>query len=271
MSTWKPDSDLMQLNRAPVGVWRDVPGQLVTVLDAALKVGRLSDGAFDIGVGDLVCAWGFGPDGGTAAAADPGQRTPAHLALDLDPSRNRVRKHAPVTLDLCGIAKGYGVDELSKVLETSGITSYLVSIDGELRAGGPKPDGSAWRVAVEKPDIGHREAAGVIDLVDASLATSGDYRHFVERDGVRYAHTIDPREHAPLLNGPAAVTVRAQTSMEADAWATAMMVLGPVRGSELASDLGLEVLFAEREGDLVPTVAPISFHRLPNPSKEKRP
>ena len=64
MSTWKPDSDLMQLNRAPVGVWRDVPEQLATVLDAALKVGRLSDGAFDIGVGDLVCAWGFGPDGG---------------------------------------------------------------------------------------------------------------------------------------------------------------------------------------------------------------
>ncbi|MDF2980296.1 MAG: thiamine biosynthesis protein ApbE [Devosia sp.] len=254
MSTWKPDSDLMRLNRAPIGTWFDVPKELATVLAAALEVGRVSGGAFDIGVGDLVSAWGFGPgkgapDSGAIAVAGAGQHLPAHLALELDPIGRRVRKHAPLSLDLSGIAKGYGVDQLARVLERQGITSYLVSIDGELRAGTPKPDGSGWRVALESPEFGHRTAAGVIEIANAALATSGDYRHVVEHRGTRYSHTIDPRRHAPLCNGPASVTVRAPSAMQADAWATALMVLGPEHGSELASGLGLEMLFAEREAD----------------------
>lgn len=249
MSTWKPNSDLMRLNRAPVGTWRKVPGQLFAVLEAAVDVGRLSDGAFDIGVGDLVSAWGFGPAAGSVSprAFGAGARVPAHEAIELDPAGRRVRKLAPVDLDLSGIAKGYGVDELARVLEAWTVSRYLVSIDGEARAGHAKPDGAPWRVALESPRIGHREAAGVITIADAALATSGDYRHFVERDGIRYAHTIDPVRRAPLIGGPAAVTVRAPTCMEADAWATALMVLGPSRGGALAEKLGLEVLFAERD------------------------
>ena len=274
MSTWKPDSDLMRLNRAPAGTWVDVPSQLATVLASALEIGRLSDGAFDIGVGDLVSAWGFGPAAGVPdpdaiAAASAGLRTPAHLALELDPIRKRACKHAPITLDLSGIAKGYGVDELARVLEARGISSYLVSIDGELRAGRPKPDGSRWRVAVESPELGHRMAAGVIEIADAALATSGDYRHFVEHRHVRYGHTIDPRQQAPLRDGPSSVTVRAGNSMHADAWATALMVLGPQRGSELASALGLEVLFAERGTDAARPMAPSPFVHYPSPKKEE--
>ncbi|KQW75618.1 hypothetical protein ASC89_22025 [Devosia sp. Root413D1] len=254
MSTWKPESDLMRLNRAAVGRWVDLPYEVATVLAAALEIGRLSDGAFDIGVGDLVTAWGFGAAAGTTdrrAIAAPGaaQRLPAHLALELDEAGQRVRKHAQVTLDLSAIAKGYGVDELARVLERFGVTSYLVSIDGELRAGQGKPDGSAWRVALESPEFGHRRAAGVIEIADVALATSGDYRHFVERDGVRFGHTMDPRRRIRLGHGPASVTVRAATAMQADAWATALMVLGPERGSEVASAQGLDVLFAEREAD----------------------
>ncbi len=199
MSTWKPDFDLMRLNRAPVGAWSSVPRELATVLASALEVGGLSDGAFDIGVGDLVSAWGFGPGAGAPdpdaiATTSAGRRMPAHLALEFDPIRRRACKHAPVTLDLSGIAKGYGVDELARVLESHGVSSYLVSIDGELRAGRPKPNGSRWRVAVESPEFGHRAAAGVIEIADAALATSGNYRHVVEYRGTRYGHTIDPRQ-----------------------------------------------------------------------------
>ena len=254
MSTWKPDSDLMRLNRVPVGDWIDIPEPLGTVLAAALEIGLASHDAFDIGVGDLVSAWGFGaaasaPDAAVIARASAVRHSPAHIALELDKGRKRGRKRVPITLDLSGIAKGYGVDELARVLEMHGVSSYLASIDGELRAGGPKPDGSAWQVAVESPQAGHRQAAGTIGIVNASLATSGDYRHFVERDGVRYAHTIDPSHQAPLKDGAASVTVLAPTCMHADAWATALMVLGPERGGALASALGLEVLFATREDD----------------------
>lgn len=269
MSTWRLGSDLMRLNRAPIGSWFDVPEELATVLAAALEVGRISGGAFDIGVGDLVAAWGFGP--GTGApdpdaidVAGAGERVPAHLALELDPIGRRARKHAPLSLDLSGIAKGYGVDELARVLESDGIVSYLVSIDGELRAGAPKPDGSGWRVALERPEFGHRTAAGVIEIAGAALATSGDYRHVVEYRGARYGHTIDPQHHAPVRNGPASVTVRAKSAMQADAWATALLVLGPRRGVELASTLGLEVLFADRHTN------PIHLDQPTTPAPERR-
>mgnify|MGYP003666413914 CR=1 FL=1 len=251
MSTWKPDSALMQLNRAPTGAWFKVPGELFAVLAAALEIGQLSEGAFDIGVGDLVAAWGFGSqsvcsDRTPLAAADTAARRPAHLCLELDHTQQRVRKLAALTLDLSGIAKGFGVDELARVLRAHGIAHFLVSIDGELRAVGGKPDGSPWRVAVEKPETGHRAVESVLELSDGAVATSGDYRHVVERDGDRYGHTMDPRRGAPLADGPASVTVMAETCMAADAWATALLVLGPRTGVELTTRHGIEALFIDR-------------------------
>lgn len=250
MSSWKPDSDLMRLNRAGTGIWHDVPSQLGMVLATALTIGRLSEGAFDIGVGDLVSAWGFGsnPAPGRPRNVDKGlPRLPAHLRLEIDTERLRVRKLTDITLDLSGIAKGFGVDELARVLHAHGIANFLVSIDGELRASGGKPDGTPWRIAVEKPNIGGREPEGILELGDGAVATSGDYRHFVNIDGVRYAHTIDPRRQEPLVDGPAAVTVLAETCMAADAWATALLILGPTTGSAIASAQGLEALFIERQ------------------------
>ncbi|PTT99879.1 thiamine biosynthesis protein ApbE, partial [Pseudomonas sp. HMWF031] len=156
MSTWKPDSDLNRLNAAPEQQWVAVPKELATVLSTALRVAQQSGGAFDIAVGDLVQAWGFGPGEPvvTPPALDaplPPVRTSASAALEVDPQRNQVRKRAPLTLDLNGIAKGFGVDELARCLEGWGITHYLVGIDGEMRARGVKPGGQSWVVALEKP------------------------------------------------------------------------------------------------------------------------
>jgi thiamine biosynthesis lipoprotein len=257
MSTWNPQSALMQLNRAPVGAWFGAPSELIHVLESAVEIGHLSDGAFDIGVGDLVTAWGFGPAAGALdpdaiAKAGASPYAPTHLSLEVDRARRRVRKHAPVSFDLSGIAKGYGVDALANVLETHDVWSYLVSIDGELRVGQHKPDGSAWKVALESPVVGRRQAATAIEIARSALATSGDYRHFIERNGTRYAHTMDPRTRRPLTDGPAAVTVRASTCMRADAWATALMVLGPARGRDLAQALDLDVLFVMHRAGRTP-------------------
>jgi thiamine biosynthesis lipoprotein len=257
MSTFRPHSNLMQLNRAPVGEWLAVPRELFDVLSAAVEIGRLSDGAFDIGVGDLVLAWGFGPaagaiDQGAISRLGNGRHTPAHLGLALDRQGRRVRKLTKLNLDLSGIAKGYGVDALAAVLEAHGLDRYLVSIDGELRAGECKPDGMPWKVALESPDEGYRRASAILEVTKCALATSGDYRHFVDHEGRRHAHTMDPRRRHPLANGPASVTVRAKTCTEADAWATALMVLSGVRGNELAAAHGLEVLVATRDSDAVP-------------------
>jgi thiamine biosynthesis lipoprotein len=160
-----------------------------------------------------------------------------------------VRKRAPLNLDLNGIAKGFGVDELARCLESFRITRYLVGIDGEMRARGVKPDAQPWVVAIEKPCRGMREVMGVMELSDASIATSGDYRHWVDVAGQSYAHTMSPTTDAPLNNALAAVTVVATSCMLADAWATALMVLGETEGPRLAQERGMDALFVMRDGE----------------------
>lgn len=250
MSTWRPESDLMRLNAAPVDEWQAVPAQLFKVLRLGLEIGRASNGAFDIGMGDAVTAWGFGPDAASPErirTAMTATRVRADERFELDARKRRVRKTAPIALDLSGIAKGYGVDRLAETLRGFGVTSGLVGIDGELRALGQRPDDTPWTLAVEAPDRTRRAPHSILSLENAAVATSGDYRHWVEVQGRRLSHTMDPRRGAPLVTSPASVTVVARTCAEADAWATALMVLGPDHGAALARKRGLDALFLLRD------------------------
>jgi thiamine biosynthesis lipoprotein len=252
MSTWKPNSALSKLNTAAPQKWLPVPSGLLTVLQSALEINLQSDGAFDIGVGELVNTWGFGPDSHQIPVNQVGQnkKQVIHVTketLEIDQAGMRVRKLSDVTLDLSGIAKGYGVDELARCLDRLGVTSYLVGIDGEMRARGFKPGHEPWAVALEKPLPGVREVMGVMELCDASIATSGDYRRFVDVAGERYAHTMHPSRGAPVHNRVAAVTVVASSCMLADAWATALLVLGEEVGVKLAQKQGMDVLFVLRD------------------------
>lgn len=252
MSTWKSDSDLMRLNRAPVGEWVCLPTEIIEVLARAIEIGRLSRGAFDIGVGDVVTAWGFGPrdaDEGTMRAALSRVHSVAHEVLDLDCVALRVRKQAPITLDLSGIAKGYAVDQMMAVLRRYEITNALVGLDGEMRACGLRPDGRPWTIALERPDYEKRAALSILELEDAAVATSGDYRHWVNIGGRRFSHTMDPARGGPLGGTLASVTVLAENCMDADAWATALMVLGVRLGAELGQELHLNAIFIERTND----------------------
>ncbi|GEO41731.1 FAD:protein FMN transferase [Skermanella aerolata] len=249
MSTWKTDSDLMRMNAAHPGLWVDLPPALMRVLGKGLEIGRASNGAFDIGLGDLTNAWGFGPQAADAGAirAHLGQvRLPAHDLLELDAEGYRARKHGNLQLDLSGIAKGYGVDRMMAVIERFGIASALVGLDGELRAKGVRADGRLWTVAIEKPDYEMRAPISVLTLQDAAVATSGDYRHWVDAGQMRLSHTMDARTGGPLNNRVASVTVLADTCMEADAWATALMVMGEADGAAFADAKGLNALYILR-------------------------
>jgi thiamine biosynthesis lipoprotein len=242
----------MRLNAAPVGAWVALPAGLMEVLRLGLEIGRASDGAFDIAMGDAVLAWGFGPAAASAdriRAALAVRRRPAHETLELDAAEMRARKHAAMALDLNGIAKGYGVDRLAGELRAQGVVSGLVGIDGEMRALGRGPDGAPWTVAVEAPDPERRTPHSILRLEEAAVATSGDYRHWVEVQGRRLSHTMDPRQGTPCLASPASVTVVAESCAEADAWATALMVLGPGPGAALAKRHGLDALFLLRDTD----------------------
>lgn len=246
MSNWKPESVLSRLNDVSPGQWVDVPESLMTVLAAALRIEAQSNGAFDIGVALEVADWGFGPHASKTpgASLDRKPREATYANLELDRTNSQVRKHAPLALDLSGIAKGYGVDCLGEVLTKAGIASWLVGIDGEMRGKGLKPDGSPWAVGHERPVPGQREIMGVIELTDLAVATSGAYRQFHDAGGRTVSHTIDPRTGQPIEGKLRSATVLAGTCMEADAWATAILVDGHWPPKGFPMPIGVEAILA---------------------------
>ena len=251
MSPWNSDSDLMRLNRAAVGTWVDLPDELLDVLACALEIHSLSAGAFDPGVGALVDAWGFGavrdtPDAEAICAAHGASSFPTDKAISIDTAAGRAQKITPLQLDLCGIAKGYAVDCMAAVLRKHGVSHALAALDGELRAVGKQASGKPWAVALEHPAAGRRAAHAVLELSDLAVATSGDYRRYLYLGGTRVAHTMDARRAAPVHNSVASVTVIASSCMHADAWATALLVAGPIEGPTIAQRFGLEALFLVR-------------------------
>ncbi len=255
MSTWNAASDLMRLNAAPCHEWLPQPPELIQVLADGLAISAATGGAFEMNLGDAVRAWGFVSDAisvDAIRAATRAPRLPANALLDLDIAGGLVRKRGPITLDLSGIAKGYGVDRLIRVLHLHGIAHGLCAIDGELRALGPQASGAAWRVSVDTPDDAARATHSLLNLTDGALATSGDYRHFVTVKGKRLSHTIDPKRGAPCIDAPASVTVLAARCVQADALATALMVMGAQEGLKFARAHSLNALFLLRDaGELV--------------------
>jgi thiamine biosynthesis lipoprotein len=251
MSTWRPDSDLMRLNAAPPGAWVDVGAELIAVLGIAAEVAAASGGAFDIGVGEAVTAWGFGPAQGHAdeAAIRAALGRPLRAEVQSDPGGGRARRLNDRRLDLSGVAKGFAVDQMAEVLRKRSVGGFLAALDGEMVADGVRPDGRPWAVALEEPDPLRRAARGVIEVTGCAVATSGDYRHRVQLGADWLSHTMDPSSGGPVRNRLASVTVLAADCARADAWATALLVSGEVDGPTIARRRGVEAIFLIRDGE----------------------
>jgi len=262
MSTWETDSDISRYNRAPAGSWQSLPSPFADVLRCALEIANASGGAYDPTVGPLVDLWGFG-------AAGRGPRIPGadeiaaararigwqRIALRGDPPE--VLQPGGTALDLSAIAKGYGVDAVAACLRAWGIDDALVDVGGELSGFGRKPDGTPWRVLVEAAPDRADDVPCVLPLDGIAVATSGVHWHRFECDGRTYAHTLDPRSGVPVERAPAAVTVIADDAMRADAWATALTVMGFEEGFAFATARGLAARFVAAEGgdDAIRTTA----------------
>ena len=254
MSTYLSDSEITRFNALPENTWFEVSNEFYSVLSTAMVVGRQSRGAYDVTIGPLVDLWGFGP----ASRADlpPGQQEIDDLLssvgqrhLRLDGEGVRVSKQTRLALDFSSLAKGYAVDKVALWLQEQGIYRYLVEVGGEMRVSGLSHRGDNWHVAIEQPDFSTRSAAATISITDSSVATSGDYRNFVELEGKRYSHSIDPRTGWPIRHDLVSVTVIHPSAMLADAWATALIVLGGEEAEAVAQEQGLAVYFIRRKGD----------------------
>ncbi|RXE48042.1 FAD:protein FMN transferase [Chromohalobacter israelensis] len=263
MSTYKPESELSRFNAAPVGEPFALSPPTAQVIDEAIEIGELSNGAFDVTVGAAVNLWGFGPDKRPDEIPSDEEIAEALEEVDfraLHLNGNRLTKTKPVYVDLSGIAKGYGVDHVAARLDALGVTSYLVEVGGEIRTRGTKPGGEPWRVAVEKPISRERSVQRVLELEDVAVATSGDYRNYYEEDGRRYSHTIDPRTGRPITHHLASVTVVAEQSSTADGLATALEVLGPKKGMDLANREDIAAYFIVKTDEGFTTELSDAFH-----------
>lgn len=236
MSQWESESVLSRFNRSLPGAWQDLPAEFCHVLAAALDIQKASAGAFDPAIGRISELWGFGTSGRTEHApdiADINALTNGHRGIEFDPAGNRARRTEGGALDFSGIAKGYAVDLAAQWLLANGVRHFLMEIGGELRGSGIRPDGQPWWVDLEAPP-GLHPLPIRIALHDLSIATSGDYRRWFENDGTRYSHSIDPVTGKPISNGVRSVTVAHRECMLADAWATALTVLGAEEAMRVA-------------------------------------
>lgn len=254
MSNWTDVSEVARINREAARRVVTVHPEVARVVAFAQRVARESNGAFDITVEPLVRLWGF--LGGTPRAPRPEEIAealdlvgPDKLRFDADAGSLHFARDG-VGIDLGGIAKGYGVDEAAEILRRARVTDALVDLSGNMIALGSAPGREGWTVGIRDPSYQQPYLARLL-LRDEAVATSGDYEQFVDAGGIRYGHILDPRTGSSA-RGLASVTVVTDQAMAADAWSTALFVLGPESARRIAherTDLGVVLIEPQANGE----------------------
>ncbi|ANW24915.1 FAD:protein FMN transferase ApbE [Vibrio coralliilyticus] len=253
MSTYRKDSELSRFNQNQTSTPFEVSPQTATVVKEAIRLNGLTLGALDVTVGPLVNLWGFGPEARPEVvptdeelAARKANTGIQHLTVE----GNLLTKDIPnLYVDLSTIAKGWGVDVVADYIQSQGIQNYMVEVGGEMRLKGINREGVKWRIAIEKPSTDERAVQEIIEPGDMAVATSGDYRIYFERDGVRYSHIINPKTGKPIRHKVVSVTVLDKSSMTADGLATGLMVLGEEQGMKIANENNIPVFMIVKTED----------------------
>ena len=250
-SNWRADSAVSRFNASRSTEWQAVPRELVEVVDFAREISRQTGGAFDVTSGPLIDLWGFGAKGRITSPPDEAAIAGAKerigwkkLEVMRDPPMLR-KSQADLEINVSALVEGYAVDDLVKRLRGEEHQDFLLDVGGELFAGCVNADGLPWQVGVQQPHAELGTVLGAMPLRDRALATSGTYRHFFEHGRKQFAHVIDPRTGRPVDHRVVSVSVVADTCLAADAWATALLVLGAVEGRALAQSAGVEAMFIE--------------------------
>ncbi|KAA8561407.1 FAD:protein FMN transferase [Pseudomonas extremaustralis] len=265
MSTYRSDSDIERFNQLPAHSCQPMPASILQLVRTGEQLSQASDGAFDLTVEPLINLWGFGPQARQVKVPDAATLAQAreqvgyqHLRID----GQQLCKDAAVEIDFNSIAAGYAVDRIAERLAALGIRSYLAEATGELKAAGRKPDGSAWRIALEEPRDDLQVAEKIINVDGFGVSTSGDYRNYFQQDGRRYSHTLDARTGAPITHQLASVTVLHPSALMADGLSTLLLILGPQQGWDYAEQHQVAAFFVMREGDGFVTRSNSAFEQL---------
>lgn len=255
LSNYRPDSVIEKFNANATTEAQPVGNEIVDLVRLAGQVSRLSQGCYDLTIKPLFDLWGFKNDELTIPDEVTLKKVLSEVGMDklevIDDS-HLLKKQSQVRVDVSSVAQGYSVEKISRVLEQYGVQNYLVEIGGELKTNGHKPNGQAWRIAVEKPLPGEQRMQKIITVpVDKPTAvmTSGTYRHYFDHNGRRYSHILDARSGQPVVHDLVAVTVLHDNPTIADAWSTALLCVGQQQGMQLANAEKLQALFIQQRGD----------------------
>lgn len=253
MSTYIDDSELSRFNQAPVSQWVLLSDDLLDILDVSEKVSMVSGGAFDITLGPLINLWGFGPTTRSTPPSDDKinqvKADIGHHFIEIDIDNKRARRQKDVEVSLSAVAKGHATDVVARFLEINAIHNYMIEIGGELKIRGVNQRNTHWKIGIEKPALGRTGVVQAVTGDNIAIATSGEYRNYYEENGVRVSHTLNPVTGKPIQHKLASVTVVTEFGGYADAYATALNVLGPKQGYQLAQKEKLAAFFIVSEGD----------------------
>lgn len=246
LSHWQADSAITRFNESPSTAWTAVPPELVEVVELSQQIGADTDHALDVTLAPLIELWGFGAAGGRGSPppGDMIEKTRArcgwqHLHTRQHPPA--LRKDRPgLRINVSAVAEGWALDRLAAYLESQGLREFLLEIGGEVVARGE------WRVGIQHPAAPPGQPAQTLRLKDQCLATSGVYRQHFIQGGQEYSHVLDPRTGRPVAHALASVSVIHDKAAQADGLATALLVLGPQQGRQLAEERGLRVVWFER-------------------------
>jgi FAD:protein FMN transferase len=255
LSNYRDDSDIEAFNAQQTTDAIEVDAELVALVEEARKVNRASNGCYDLSIKPLFDLWGFKKDVFSPPSDADLAQTLANVGMDnLETvDATHLRKHIPnLRIDVSSIGQGYAVGQVVKVLEQFGVQNYLVEIGGELKVKGKKPDGEAWRIALEKPLPNERKMQKIVRFdtgAPMSLMASGTYRHYFDSNGKRYSHILDARSGKPVEHNTVSVAILYENPTVADAWSTALLCLGSSEGVKVANANNLAVLFIDQEGE----------------------
>ena len=251
VSLWNENSIIRMVNRNEDIIVNQI---FKDNFEWARKASEFSDGAFDATIGPLVSAWGFHYKKElemTPEMVDSIRQLVDYHKIEI--INDKVVKANPnMTLDFNAVAQGYTTDLIGEFLESKGIFNYLVDVGGEIFARGTKPNGEQWTIGIEKPAENFDSERSVqikINLKDKGIVTSGNYRKYIEKDGVRYSHSIDPKTGYPVEQNLLSATVIADNASWADCLATICMLVGKEKASKLLENQGVEAYFIYVDND----------------------
>ncbi|PVX42718.1 thiamine biosynthesis lipoprotein [Pasteurella langaaensis DSM 22999] len=274
MSTYDKNSELSRFNQfTNINQPFEISSDLATVVQEAIRLNKVTEGALDVTVGPVVNLWGFGPEKRLERQPTEQQLAERRAWVGIDKlklinnkGKFSLEKSMPqLYIDLSSIAKGFGVDQVANTIEQIGAKNYMVEIGGEIRAKGKNIEGKDWQIAIEKPNFdGSRSIEQVIGLRDLAMATSGNYRIYFEENGQRFSHEIDPKTGKPIQHHLASITVLHPSSMTADGLSTGLFVLGEKKALEIAEKEHLAVYLIEKTDNGFETKMSSEFEKIIN-------